>query len=75
MLIHAKITPNAKKPAIKQINENNFEIRVDAPPEAGRANARLIELLSAHFEIPKSRIRIIKGHKSRAKIIQIESDL
>ena len=38
---------------------------------SGRANKALITLLSDYFEVPKTKINIIYGQKSRKKIIEI----
>ena len=41
-------------------------------PENGRANGAVIELLSKYFDVPKSRIKIIKGLTGRDKIVTID---
>jgi len=41
-------------------------------PEKGKANKKLIEILSETMNISKSRISIIKGDKSHDKIIEID---
>jgi hypothetical protein len=46
---------------------------VKAPPHEGRANAAVIELLSDHFNVPKSRISIIRGFKGKNKLIEIKT--
>lgn len=38
---------------------------------AVRANERLVELLSGYFKKPKRNISIIKGFKSKNKLIEI----
>ena len=71
MLIKVKVKPNAKKNEIKQIEDNFFEIKTTAVPEKGKANQKVIEMLSKHFKVPKSRIKIVRGETSREKIIEI----
>lgn len=71
MIIRAKITPNAKKPEITQVDGNKYKIKVDAPASDGKANARLIEILSDYFKIPKSSVSIVKGHRSKNKLVDI----
>ena len=56
---------------VEKINENEFILQVKAPPKEGRANQEVIELLSEYFHVSKSRIKIIKGHKSKNKIMEI----
>lgn len=71
MIIRVKVKPNAKKDEVKQLESDYFEVRVTAPPEKGKANSRVIELLSKHLKIPKSKIKLKKGEKSREKVFEI----
>lgn len=41
------------------------------PAQDGLANTQLIDLLSDYFKVKKYQIKIIKGEKSRNKIIKI----
>ncbi len=72
MLIKVKVKPNAKKEEIKKIEEDYYEVRTTAVPEKGKANKRVIEIISKHLKIPKSRIRIVKGETSREKLIEVD---
>jgi uncharacterized protein (TIGR00251 family) len=71
MLIRVRVTPNAKEANVVKVDEGNFEVKVDERAVGGRANARLLELLSKHFNVPKSRVTIVRGAKSRDKIVQV----
>jgi uncharacterized protein len=71
MLIRVSVTPKAKKAEVTKLDEHNYEVKIDEIAREGRANARLIELLSEYFNVSKSSIRIIKGAKSRDKIVQV----
>ncbi len=42
------------------------------PPEGGKANQKVVELLSKALKIPKSNIEIVRGETSRIKLIRIE---
>lgn len=68
---NVKIQAGAKESQISEEENGILKIKVNAPAKGGRANARLIEILSEHFNVSKSRIRIIKGHISKNKIIEI----
>jgi uncharacterized protein len=71
MIILVKVMPNSKKLEIIKLDEKNYKIKLDAPAIEGRANSRLVEVLSDYLNIPKSSIRIVKGLKSRNKIVKI----
>ncbi len=72
MLIRVYVTSNAKEARVVRVSEDYFEVRVDERAVGGRANKRLLEILVEHFEVPKSRITILKGTKTRNKTIQVE---
>lgn len=72
MLIKVKVKSNAKKEEIKKIEENFYEVRTTAVPEKGKANKKVIEIISKYLKIPKSRIRILKGETSKEKLIKID---
>jgi uncharacterized protein len=71
MLVKIRVTPSAKEARVVKIDEDSFEVRVDERAVGGRANKRLLEILSDHFMVPKSRVFIVKGMRSRDKIVQV----
>ncbi len=71
MKIEVRVILNAKKSEL--IREQDWiKAKIDAPAKEGKANIRLVELLSEYFSVPKSKIKIIKGQTSRNKIIYIK---
>ena len=72
MRIKLKVKPGASRNEIKKIDENFYEIRVTAIAEKGKANEKVIELLSDFLKIPKSKIKIVKGQTSKDKEVNIE---
>lgn len=50
--------------------EDSFEVFVKAKPVEGKANEALLELLGDFLEIPRSRLRLIRGATSRNKIVE-----
>ena len=71
-IIEVKVSAGAKTEKIEEIGPSTFKIRVNAPPERGRANIRVIELLSYHLDIPVSKIFLKSGATSREKIFLIK---
>ncbi|NPA14725.1 MAG: DUF167 domain-containing protein [Aquificae bacterium] len=72
MQIRVKAKPNSKKEGISKLGENYFEVKVSAPPVKGLANKRITELLAKYFNVPKSRVKLIKGATGREKVFEIE---
>ena len=79
MKISIKVIPNAKQ---NEIAEDGFDdagarilkIRVNQPPEDGKANKAAIELLAKYLKVKKSAVSIIFGETSRNKIVEIKWD-
>ena len=71
MRITIRLKPGSKEEKVEKTGENEFSVRVNQPAREGKANHRLIELLSEYFDIPKSRISILRGHKARNKVLEI----
>ncbi len=58
----------------KKNGENDLpflKIYLTAAPIHGKANKELIKLLSEKLSVSKNRINIIKGEKSKEKVIEI----
>jgi len=55
-----------------EVFENHLVIRVKEPPVDGKANIRIIEMLSKHFSVSKSQVTLISGAKSKLKTFNIE---
>jgi uncharacterized protein YggU (UPF0235/DUF167 family) len=49
-------------------------LKVTAAPDGGKANEAVIRLLAAHFDIPKTAVRLIRGQTSRHKTMALEID-
>lgn len=71
MKLSVKVIPSSSKDQIIKIDELSFKIKTTKPPEDGKANEAVIEILADYFKIKKSQINIISGHTSQKKIIDI----
>jgi len=65
------VITRARKEGIEKIAEDDYKIKVSAVPEKGRANKRVIELLSKEFVLKKSNIRIVSGETGNRKIAEL----
>lgn len=72
MKIHVLVKPNARENSIKQLENGSFEVKVSVPPEKGKANQRVVELLAKELKIAKSKITLIKGETSKEKLFEAE---
>lgn len=71
MKISVQVKTNSKIESIEEVETNSFVIRTRTPPIEGKANERLVEVLAEHFNVPKSSVVLISGHKSKKKLFEI----
>lgn len=71
--MYVKVTaePGAKKEKIVQLKKDHFVIAVKEKAERNAANIRILEVLSAFLGLPKKQLKIVTGHRSPSKIIDI----
>ena len=73
MRIGIRLTPNASKDEITGITEDGrIRVKVQSPPVDGAANKRLIAFIAKTTGISKSKVHIVRGDKSRNKILEID---
>ena len=65
--------PGASENQVVGYQRGVLRLRVTAPPQEGRANQAVISMLAAVLGISKSRVRIVRGHASREKLVSVES--
>jgi uncharacterized protein (TIGR00251 family) len=70
--LSVKVQPNARQQEIQKINEGEYRIHVLSTPAEGKANKEVIDVIASHFHLPRSRVKILRGRKSRKKIVILE---
>jgi hypothetical protein len=72
ILIDVRLRPRASRASVGGVREGALELRVCAPPVEGEANAAARELLAAVLGVPRSRVALQGGEKSRRKVFRVE---
>ena len=67
---NVRVTPHAKQNKVVE-SDGVLRVYTTTAPENGRANAAVVELLAEYFDVPKSRIKILKGLAVRDKIVTV----
>ena len=65
-----RVTPHAKQNKVVE-NDGVLRVYTTTAPEKGHANVVVIELLSEYFDVPKSKVKILKGLTFREKTVSI----
>ncbi len=66
-ILPVRAQPGARKNAVLGGHGGALKVAVTAPPEAGRANDAIVELLRKHLNLKRSQIELIAGPTSRDK--------
>ena len=71
MKIFVKVKPNSREEKVEKMDENNYTVLVKEQPIKGRANEAIRNALAVYFKTGTASVKIISGHTSRNKIIEI----
>ena len=72
MTIEVRVQPRAKKNAISAQTGGAWKLHVTAPALEGKANEACIEFIARGLGIARSRVRLVRGEKSRNKVFDLE---
>ena len=73
MILELHVQPGASRTEFAGRHGDRIKLRLAARAVDGKANEALIEFLAEHYRVPKSRIRIASGLKSRRKRVIIDA--
>jgi uncharacterized protein len=66
------VKPRAIKETVTRESDLELVVSVHAPARDGKANGRLVEILADHFHRAKTQVRILHGHRSRKKLVEVD---
>lgn len=67
-----RVQPKARKQGIEETSSGELKLQVKSPPSKGEANREVIKLLASYFGVALSRLKIVRGLKSRSKLVSLE---
>jgi hypothetical protein len=70
-LLSVKLQPRATANEIDEPLGDELRIKVTAPPVDAAANEALIKLLAGKLDCARGRVELVRGHKSRHKIVKL----
>lgn len=71
VIVAVRVQPRASRDEIAGEIGGALKVRLQAPAVEDRANEALREFLAALLKTPKSAVRILSGHRSRTKRVEI----
>ena len=65
------VSPGAARTELVSRHGDGWRARVAAPPERGRANRALVELVADLAGVPRDRVAVVAGASARRKIVDV----
>ena len=66
-----KVVPGARADRVVGRYGAGIKVQVSAPPEQGRANRAVVDLLARALGVSPGQVAIVRGHGSPRKVIEI----
>ena len=70
--VEVRVQPRAGRNAVEVDASGRVKVYVTAPPEGGKANAAVVELVAEKLGVAKSRVSIVRGQTLRNKVLRVE---
>jgi hypothetical protein len=71
VIFHVRVQPRASKDEVAGVIDGKLKVRLRAPALEDRANEALCEYLAELLKTPKAAVRILSGHHSRSKRVEV----
>jgi uncharacterized protein (TIGR00251 family) len=69
--VRVRVSPGSRKTELAGRHGDGWKIRVSAPPEDGRANDAVLDVLAERLGLPRRAVMIVSGHRSRDKVVEM----
>jgi hypothetical protein len=69
--LRLRVAPGARRSAVVGRHGDAWKVRVAAPPERGRANDEVLDLLAHSLQLPRPDVRVVAGATSRDKVVEL----
>ena len=68
------VQPGAKRSAPAGLHGERLKLRIAAPALDGRANDALIAFVAERLGVPRARVAVAKGERSREKLVVVSGE-
>jgi uncharacterized protein len=70
--VRLRVSPGARQTELVGRHGEGWKVRVAAPPEGGRANDAVLDLLARELSLPRRSLSIVSGQGAREKVVEME---
>jgi uncharacterized protein len=70
--LRLRVAPGARRSEIVGRYGDAWRVRVTAPPDRGRANDEVLQVLAEALEVRPRQLRLVAGAASRDKVVELD---
>lgn len=67
-----KVKPGSSQEKVVLADDGELTVWLHVRAHDGEANKAVVKVLAKHFGVAKSRVEIVRGEKSRVKVVEIQ---
>ena len=69
--VNVKVVPGSSRDRVVGRYGDGIKVQVSAPPEGGKANQAVVEVIAAALGIKPQQVQIARGHSQPRKVVEI----
>jgi uncharacterized protein (TIGR00251 family) len=66
-----RVTPRARQNKVQPQADGSLKVYVTAPPEDGRANEAVVDIIAEWLGVKRRDVEIVRGATSRNKVVRV----
>jgi len=70
--LNVKVVPGSSRDRVAGRYGDGIKVQVSAPPEGGRANRAVEQVLADTLGVKPQRVRVVKGHSRPRKVVEVD---
>ena len=71
-ILNIKVVPGAKRDRVVGMYGDAIKLQVSAPPEGGKANLAVVEVLAEALGVKSHQVALLAGHAQPRKVVRVE---
>lgn len=71
-LLNVKVVPGSSRDRVAGRYGDGIKVQVAAPPEGGKANRAVEQVIAEALGIKAQHVRVVKGHATPRKVVEVE---
>ncbi len=71
VILELTVRPRGRRNRVGPVRAGRLVVEVTAPPDSGRANEAVVELLAEELGVRRRQVELLRGQTSRKKTVRV----